>query len=233
MSVQESIPLNSIVTTDYSELNPVKNPRSTCCDTVTKYAGKAWSTIKNAPGAIAGAVGTAVGVPLIVKSAEMVKRSYEGGPSGWTAWNENFSWYTESLCTAHLGEAAFNRIGGFEGLLQGTKYLSLPVGYALGKCMKGRVGNVLMKTAAVTGAGLDIAGNYGSIFAIQSGVRAPATDAESFVEASEQTEESTGATICSAKLSAPAITLFSSIVARAAGNILLGLAAGMYFGRKN
>src|SRR5579872_6205139 len=105
MPVTESVPLVSIASSaDYTQLNPVNKPKSGFCSGLSNCAGKTWNVVKNAPGAIAGVVGAAVGVPLIVEGAKMIKTSFESGPGGWTAWYEDFN----SNCTAHLGGAAFN-----------------------------------------------------------------------------------------------------------------------------
>ena len=106
--------------------------------------------------------------------------------------------------------------------------------------MSGRWGGRFMKTCAVAGAALDLAGIYGTHFAVKNGVK-DAFDGtwtgsnplnESFIDSSEAVTEASGAQTCDVKISRKAIVLFASLAAQSIGNLLLGLAGGMYMGRQ-
>jgi len=217
--------------TDRSPL--LRRSRSKCCT----HGCNRWTVAKIG----AAAAGLGAGASLIALGTDMFRKSInENGPDGWTAWYDAFYYNNILQCIPHLGPAAFERIAGMNSILHGAKYVAIPVGYLAGKCMSGRWGGRLMKTCAVAGTALDLAGIYGTHFAVKNGVK-DAFDGpwsgsnplnESFIDSSEAVTEESGAQTCEVKISRKAIVLFASLAAQGVGNLLLGFAAGLYAGRK-
>lgn len=215
--------------TVYSPLLDKSQSKCWCCN------GKVRTAAKVAAGFT---VGLGAGIPLIVEGSKMLQLH---NLDGWTAWWDAFYYNDVLQCIPHLGPAAFEKPTGLNSILQGAKYVAIPVGFLAGKyVMKGRWGSRLMNTCAFLGIALDIAGLYGTHFAVKNGVK-DAWDGtwngsnplnESFIQSSGPVTDASGAQNCAVQLSNPAYMLFASVAVQAAGNLLLGLAAGLYAGRK-